>query len=499
VSEHWTGRGARLSTGNRQLDSILKGGLVRDRLYLVEGTPGTGKTTLAVEFVREGASRGETTLYITLGETAEELEATAASHGWSLDGIEIFELVPLEAQLDRQQTVLQPSEVELGETMNLVCERISERNPDRLVIDSLSELRLLARDPLRFRRQILALKSFLTGRRCTTLLLDDLTNMPTGLQFHSIVHGVITLEMRHREYGAVRRRLRVTKMRGSDFQSGHHDYLIKTGRFDVFPSLIAEDSKTPFRLETVSSELSELDALLGGGLTRGTVSMLLGPSGAGKSSLALQYAMASVRRDEPVAIFAFDETFETFAERAAGLGSDIKPAVADGSLAWIDMKPTRISPGEFTWSVRRHVEDKNVRLVIIDSLNSYLATMPEEQALILHMHELLTYLDYRGVTTIVILSQHGLFGDLQAPIDFSFLSDTIILLRYFEAQGEVRKAISVVKKRSGLHEPSIREYRLSSDGVQVGPMLLEFQGILAGTPTYTGMNRPLSGQFADAR
>ena len=499
MPEHSPETGARMSTGNRQLDSILQGGLVRDRLYLIEGTPGTGKTTLALEFVREGARRGETSLYITLGETAEELEATATSHGWSLDRIDIYELVPLEAQLDRQQTVLQPSEVELGETMNLVCERITQANPDRLVIDSLSELRLLARDPLRFRRQILALKSFLTGRRCTTLLLDDLTNMPSGLQFHSIVHGVITLEIRHREYGAARRRLRVSKLRGSDFQSGNHDYLIGTGRFDLFPSLIAEDNKTSFQLETVSSELPELDKLLGGGLTRGTVTMLLGPSGSGKSSLSLQYVMASARRGEAAAIFAFDETFETFAERAAGLGTDIRPAIDSGLVTWVDMKPTRISPGEFTWCVRRYVEDHNVRMVVIDSLNSYLATMPEEQALILHMHELLTYLDYRGVTTIVILSQHGLLGDLQAPIDFSFLSDTIILLRYFEAAGEVRKAISVVKKRSGLHELSIREYRLSSEGVQVGPMLLEFQGVLAGTPTYTGLEGPLSVRPADVR
>jgi circadian clock protein KaiC len=499
VSERCTDPGRRLSTGNPRLDSILKGGLPRDRLYLVEGTPGTGKTTLALEFVREGARQGERCLYITLGETAEELAATAASHGWSLDGIEIYELVPLEAQLDRQQTVLQPSEVELGETMNLVCERISETKPDRLVIDSLSELRLLARDPLRFRRQILALKAFLTGRDCTTLALDDLTNMTGGLQFHSIVHGVLTLEVRHREYGAARRRLRVSKMRGTDFQSGHHDYLIATGRFDVFPSLIAEDNKTTFQLETVSSELPGLDALLGGGLTRGTVTMLLGPSGAGKSSLALQYVMAAARRKEAAAIFAFDETFETFAARAAGLGTDIAPAVESGLLVWEDMKPTRISPGEFTWSVRRHVEDKDVRLVVIDSLNSYLATMPEEQALILHMHELLTYLDYRGITTIVIMSQHGLLGDLQAPIDFSFLSDTIVLLRYFEAAGEVRKAISVVKKRSGLHELSIREYRLTSKGVQVGPVLLDFQGVLAGSPAYIGVREPLTRHPADAR
>src|SRR4051812_35267180 len=272
----------RLSIGNPELDIIINGGLTRDRLYLVEGTPGTGKTTLAMQFVREGARRGEKTLYVTLGETREELVATATSHGWELDGVDIYELVPLEAQLDRQQTVLQPSEVELGETMQLVCERIHAVAPDRLVIDSLSELRLLARDPLRFRRQILALKAFLSGRRCTTLILDDLTASPVGLQLHSIVHGVFTLEQLHREFGAVRRRLRISKMRGSDVQSGYHDFLIAPGRFTVFPSLIADAAPAETRPENVSSDLPELDALLGGGLTRGTATMLMGPIGRGQ-------------------------------------------------------------------------------------------------------------------------------------------------------------------------------------------------------------------------
>ena len=483
--------GQRLSTGNPELDTIINGGLIRYRLYLVEGTPGTGKTTLAMRFVMEGARRGEKTLYITLGETREELVATATSHGWELDGIDIYELVPLEAQLDRQQTVLQPSEVELGETMQLVCERISAAAPDRLVIDSLSELRLLARDPLRFRRQILALKSFLTGRSCTTLILDDLTTSPVGLQLHSIVHGVITLEQLHREFGAVRRRLRISKLRGSDFQSGYHDFLIAPGRFMVFPSLIAEEPPAGTRLENVSSDLPELDALLGGGLTRGTATMLMGPSGVGKTSLAVQYATAAINRGERTAFFAFDETWMTFSNRAARLGCDVRPAVSDGRFAWIEMQPTRLSPGEFMWAVRREVEEHSARLVVIDSLNSYFTTMPEEQALLLQMHELLKYLNSRGVTTLLILAQHGLVGEVRAPFDLSFLSDTIVLLRFFEVGGEVRKAISVVKKRSSMHEFSVREYQLSSEGVRVGPVLLEFQGVLTGTPSYTGTVAPL--------
>jgi circadian clock protein KaiC len=481
----------RLSIGNPELDLIINGGLTRDRLYLVEGTPGTGKTTLAIQFVIEGARRDEKTLYITLGETREELIATATSHGWNLDGVDIYELVPLEARLDRQQTVLQPSEVELGETMQLVCDRIHAAAPDRLVIDSLSELRLLARDPLRFRRQILALKTFLSGRSCTTLILDDLTAYPVSLQLYSIVHGVLTLEQLNREFGAVRRRLRVSKMRGSDVQSGYHDFLIAPGRFMVFPSLIAGETPADMAIENISSDLTELDALLGGGLTRGTVTMVIGPSGVGKTSLALQYTMAMNRRGERTAFFAFDETWMTFSGRATRLGCDVRSTIADGSFAWIEMQPARLSPGEFMWSVRHEVEQRNTRLVVIDSLNSYFATMPEEQGLLLQMHELLKYLNSRGVTTLLILAQHGLIGELQAPLDLSFLSDTIVLLRFFEAGGEVRKAISVVKKRSGMHEFSIREYRLTPEGVQVGPVLLEFQGVLTGTPSYIGTVAPL--------
>jgi circadian clock protein KaiC len=308
---------------------------------------------------------------------------------------------------------------------------------------------------------------------------------------HSIVHGVITLEQLNREFGAVRRRLRVSKMRGSDVQSGYHDFLIAPGRFMVFPSLIAGESPPGMQLEDVSSDLPELDTLLGGGLTRGTSTMLIGPSGSGKTSLAVQHVMAATRRGERAAFFAFDETWMTFSGRAARLGCDMHAAVAEGRLAWTEMQPTRLSPGQFMWAVRREVEERDTRLVVIDSLNSYFTTMPEEQALLLQMHELLKYLDSRGITTLLLLAQHGLVGELQAPLDLSFLSDTIVLLRFFEAGGEVRKAISVVKKRSGTHEFAIREYRLSSEGVRVGPALLEFQGILTGSPSYIGTVAPL--------
>lgn len=404
--------------------------------------------------------------------------------------MDIFELVPVEALLKEQQSVLYPSEIELGETVKLITDRIMTADPARVVIDSVSELRLLASDPMRYRRQILALKQFLQGRKCTTLLLDDLTT-EGGKDLHSVVQGVIALDIRERNYGAARRRLRITKLRGADFQSGWHDFAIQTGQVLVFPSLIAEEHEADFERGSVQSGLPELDELIGGGLDRGTVTMLVGPSGTGKTSLALRFAMAAVRRGEHAAYFSFDETYETWISRGEALGMSVKDAIAAKELHWERANPSRLSPGEFVWHVRRQVEGHNARVVVIDSLNSYLGTMPEEQSLILQMHELLTYLNNQGVVTLLILAQQGVVHDVTNPIDLSFLSDTIVMLRFFEAGGEVRKAISVVKKRTGVHELAIREYRLFPNGIKVGPQLLEFQGVLTGVPTYTGANHPL--------
>lgn len=488
------------SSGIPGLDAILRGGFPRGHLYLIEGMPGAGKTTLALQFLREGARRGERCLYVTLSETEREMRATAQSHGWSLDGIILLELVPLEADLARRQGMIHPSEVDLGETTALIERKVEELRPDRLVIDALTELRLLAQDSLSYRRQTLALKQFLAQRETTVLALDDLTDTHRGLQLHSVVHGVVTLEQRRMEYGVVRRRLSVSKLRGVDFHSGYHDYVIRTGGLAVYESMIAAHHKRAFPAERVLSDLGALDELLGGGLRRGTSTLILGPSGVGKSSLALQYATAATRRGQRAAVFAFDESYRTAAERARGLGMNMDELVDEGRLVWEQINPATLSPGEFVDTVKRHVDENkaNARLVVIDSLNSYIASMPEERSLALHLHELLAFLGNQGVSTILIMAQHGLVGQPEAPLDVSFLADTIVLLRYFEAEGQVRKAISVLKNRSGQHEAAIREYRLAQGGIHVGAPIREFQGVLTGVPTYVGTaNMLLSG--ADGR
>ncbi|HEY0522378.1 MAG TPA: ATPase domain-containing protein [Stellaceae bacterium] len=482
-------------TGISGLDAIFCGGFPRGHLYLLEGTPGAGKTTLALQFLLEGARRGERCLYVTLSETERELRAVANSHGWSLDAISLLELVPLEADLERQQGMIHPSEVDLGETAGLIQQKVDELRPDRLVIDALTELRLLAQDPLSYRRQTLALKQFFARRETTVLALDDLTDPQRGLQLHSVVHGVLTLEQRRMEYGVVRRRLSVSKLRGVDFRSGYHDYVIRTGGLTVFESLVAAHHGREFPTEAVSSELAEVDDLLGGGLRRGTSTLIIGPSGVGKSSLAMRYAMAATGRGERAAVFAFEESYRTAAERALGLGMGMDAAIDAGLLRWEQVNPAILSPGEFVDRVKRRVDNcggNGARLVVIDSLNSYIGSMPEEQALTLHLHELLAYLGNQGVTTILIMAQHGLVGDTQAPLDISFLADTVILLRYFEAEGQVRKAISVLKNRSGRHETTIREYRLADGGISVGSAIREFQGVLTGVPTYVGAPGTLS-------
>jgi circadian clock protein KaiC len=472
----------KIRTGIPELDQVLRGGLPRSRIHLIEGRPGSGKTTIGLRFLIDGNEKGERCLYISLSETVAELRATATSHGWSLEGIELQQLVPAEIGADRQQSVLFPSEAELGQTIALITDAIDKVRPARVVIDSMSELRMVANDPMRYRRQIVILKQFLLGLDCTSMLMDDLTDEPRQYDLQGTVHGVITLEQREREFGAARRRLRVVKMRGADFQSGWHDFAITSREIYVFPSLIAEEHvKKPAR-GMVDSGIAALDQMLGGGLGRGSSVMILGPTGVGKSSLALQYANVAAEQDEHVAYFAFDESRETLLERANGLSMRAGAAIDDGRIYWERINPSRISPGEFIWKVRRQVEDHHAAVVVIDSLNSYLETMHEETSLLLQMHELLNYLSNQGVLTILVVGQSGLFDNVQDPLDVGFLSDTVVLLRYFETDGKVRKAISVVKKRPGRHETTIREFSLTAQGVFVGPQIAGMEGVLTGVP-----------------
>jgi circadian clock protein KaiC len=491
----------RVSTGIAGLDDILYGGLDSNRLYLLEGEPGTGKTTISLQFLLEGASKGETGLYVTLSESERELRLVAKRHGWSLDQLSIFELVPPEAALDpeREQTVFHPAELELNETTKLIFERVDEIKPLRVVFDSLSEMRLLAQNSLRYRRQILALKHFFAGRSCTVLLLDDLSSQEGDLHLHSIAHGVVTLQQVALDYGAERRRLRVKKMRGIKFRGGYHDFTIQTGGVSVFPRLVAAEHHKPFVGDVTQSGSSELDALLGGGLERGTSVLLVGGAGVGKSSIAVTFAVSAARRGDRVAMYAFDEGLGTLFARAAGFGIPLQDFIDQGLIVIRQVDPAEMSPGEFAQLVRDDVDKRDVQVLLIDSLNGYLNAMPDERFLVLQMHELLSYLNQVGVLTILVLAQHGLLGQIQTPIDLSYLSDAVIMLRYFEARGSVRRAISVVKKRSGSHENTIREFQLTSEGLRVSAPLTEFSGILTGTPTYVGGPNPLMAEEGDGR
>ena len=473
----------RCQTGIPGLDDVLGGGLVRDRLYLVDGDPGAGKTTLATEFLREGARRGERGLYITLSETAEELTAGAASHGWTLEGVDIVELVAEARDLDAetQVTMYHPSEIELQDTTRRVLEAVQRINPSRVVFDSLSELRLLAQNSLRYRRQILALKQFFIGRRCTVLLLDDRTAEGSDLQLQSIAHGVISLEQLTPVYGGARRRLRVVKFRGTNYRGGFHDFTIRPEGLFVFPRLVAAEHHETFARTSLSSGVTALDDLLGGGLDRGTSTLLLGPAGSGKSTIALQYAVAAARRGERAVLFAFDEGVGTLEARATALGIPMGAVCSEGHLEVQQIDPAEMSPGEFASLVREAVECRDARVVVIDSLNGYSNAMPEEHFLTTQLHEMLTYLGQRGVTTMMVVAQHGLLGNaIQAPVDSSYLADSVVLLRYFEDAGKVRKAISVVKKRSGRHEETIREMWFDMDGIHLGEPLSQFRGVLSG-------------------
>ncbi|WP_298957080.1 ATPase domain-containing protein [uncultured Methylobacterium sp.] len=479
---------APIPTGVAGLDYILEGGYAAHRAHLVEGRPGSGKTTLALQFLLDGAKLGERCLYITLSESRRELLSVAGRHGWSLDGIEIFELVPPELSLDptQQQSLVHSSDLELGETVRMAIAEIERIKPHRVVFDSLSEIRLLSQGSLRYRRQVLALRSFLLVHDTTALLLDDLTSEQDDLNMHSLCHAVIRLEQLAPLYGGERRRLRVIKMRGTHFRGGFHDFVIRRGGLVVFPRLVAADLGTTVSGDCLASGLAALDALLGGGLDYGTSTVLIGPSGVGKSTTALAFLIAALRRGEPVLILSFDETTGILLRRAAGLGMDVAAFHESGLLRIEQIDPAEVSPGELVAMVREAVEAQGVRAVLIDSLTGYHNAMPEEQHLLLQMHEILTYLNQRGVATMLVLAQHGLLGQMSAAVDLTYLSDTILLFRFFEAGGHLRRAISVVKKRIGAHEVTIRELRIGPNGLRVGDPLAAFRGILTGVPTYDG-------------
>jgi circadian clock protein KaiC len=480
-----TGHVPKARTGIAGLDDILLGGLRTSRLYLFEGSPGAGKTTLALQFLLEGMRVGDRGLYITLSETEAELREIVVSHGWSIgDGIDIFELVPPESLLDekQQQSLLYSSDLELGETTQRIFEAMERTQPKRVVIDSLSEIRLLAQSSLRYRRQILALKHYFGQRGATVLLLDDMTAEMDDKTVHSVAHGVVRLEELIPDYGAERRRLRVMKYRGQSFRGGYHDFTIKTGGLEVYPRLVAADYRTQTKTSVLTSGLPEFDKLLGGGIESGSSTLVIGPAGTGKSLMVLTMAVGAVKRGERAALFIFDEELGLLFTRSRGLGIDLEAMRDSGDLFIEQIDAAEISPGEFAHKVRVCVETESIRTVVIDSLNGYQNAMPQEQFLILHMHELLQYLNRLGAATFLTVAQHGLIGDMKSPVDVTYLADTVLLLRYFEAGGQVRRAVSVLKKRTGPHENTIREFSIDSSGLKIGARLDKFQGILRGVP-----------------
>lgn len=477
----------RIDTGVAGLNDILADGLPAGQMYLIEGEPGTGKTTLAMQFILAGTHAGEKGLYITLSESKSELEGSARSHGWNIEDIPIAEFIPAEASLspEQQYTVFHPSEVELAETVQKLTELIEREKPDRLVIDSLSELRLLAADTMRYRRQLLALKHFFLGRDTTVLLLDDRSAEGSDMQLQSIAHGVVRLEKIPRSYGVTRRQVEVIKLRGSSYREGFHDYTIARGGLVIYPRLVASEHDAPFDGERIKSDLPKLDQMFGGGINRGSSTLLIGPSGSGKSTIAMIFAYASAKRGDRAIVYAFDEVLRTAQDRLEGLGMPVRKEIAKGSLAMSQINPAELSPGQFSWQIRNDVEKKDTRVVVIDSLNGFLMSMPGERDLTLHLHELLAFLNQKGVVTFLIYTQHGLIGGMQTEVDVSYLSDTVVLLRYFESEGEVRQVISVIKQRVGQHERTLRELRMSNSGVEIGEPLSSFKGVLTGVPDFT--------------
>ncbi|MET0294419.1 MAG: ATPase domain-containing protein [Phenylobacterium sp.] len=485
--------GADMPSGVPGLDHVLAGGYADSSFHLIEGTPGAGKTTLALQFLLDGKARGDRGLYITLSETRAELIRSGRTHGWDLSGIDIFELVPPELTLDPRQgqTVLYASDLELGETVDMVLKEIERVGPKRVVFDSVAEIRLLSQSPLRYRRQILAMKHFLANLGCTALFLDDMTQDVDTTSLHSLAHGVIRLNHSALQFGGDRRQLRVLKLRGREFKGGYHDFVIRRGGLIVYPRLIAAEHHRDYDDDRpVPSGLAELDRLLGGGLDRGTSTLIMGPSGAGKSSITLQYLTSALARGEKALLVAFDETRRVLLKRASGMGFSLEEAIASGALRLEHVDPAELSPGELAGLVREAVDD-GVGMVILDSLTGYQNAMPEETFLTLQTHELLTYLGQQGVVSILVLAQHGLVGPMQSSVDLTYISDTVILLRYFEAEGAIRRALSVMKKRTGVFEPTIREFLIEPSGLRVGETLTKFHGVLTGVPTYSGATSSL--------
>ncbi len=489
-----------VSTGCAGLDDILGGGLTGSHLYLVEGHPGTGKTTLALQFLLAGSKAGEKGLYITLSESPQELKEVAKSHNWSLDGISLLEMSTNNNSgsiSEDEYTVFHPSDVELSDTIHSVLQAVESIKPTRIVFDSLSELRMLARESLRYRRQILALKRFFAGRDTTVLLLDDRTAEGNDLQLQSIAHGVIMLQSLEREFGVKRRRLEVRKMRGSKFREGFHDYTIETGGVHVYPRLVAAEHRPPVELTTVLSGVKGLDDLFSGGIDFGTSTLMIGPAGSGKSTIAIQYAHAAALRGEFAAVYLFDETIQTLFKRCETLGIDLQTQVDNGNMMIEQIDPAELSPGEFVSRVRRAVTDSKANVVVIDSLNGLLNAMPGEEFLILQVHEMLSFLNQNGVATILTMAQHGMFGSaMNAPVDVSYLADSVLLFRYYEAQGAIHKVLSVVKKRSGNHENTLRRLTFSANGVAVGPPLVGFEGILSGMPRILRIDKDEDARIA---